>query len=51
VDLKQFLPGGQMDPSRGLAGAAGPDGITGPNSDIWKKIKMRYYSVTPSLLP
>jgi len=51
VDLRKFLPGGQMDPSRGLAGAAGPDGITGPNSDIWKKIQMRYYSVSPSLLP
>lgn len=51
VDLRQFLPGGQMDPSRGLAGISGPDGITGPNSDIWKKINKRYFSVSPSLLP
>ncbi len=51
VDLRKFLPGGQMDPSRGLAGVSGPDGMTGPNSDIWKKINMRYFSVTPSLLP
>jgi hypothetical protein len=51
VDLRKFMPGGQMDPSRGLAGVSGPDGMTGPNSDIWKKINMRYFSVTPSLLP
>ncbi len=51
VDLSKFLPGGSMDPRRGLAGVSGPDGITGPNSDIWKKIQMRYYSVSPSLLP
>lgn len=51
VDLRKFLPGGEMDPSRGLAGVSGPDGITGPNTDIWKKIQMRYYSVSPSLLP
>jgi hypothetical protein len=28
VDLKKFLPGGQMDPARGIAGISGPDGIT-----------------------
>ncbi len=51
VDLRKFLPGGQMDPSRGLAGAAGPDGITGPNTDIWQKVQNRYFSISPSLLP
>ena len=51
VDLKQFLPGGQKDPARGLAGVSGPDGITGPNSSIWQKVKARYYQVSPSLLP
>lgn len=51
VDLRQFLPGGQRDPSRTLAGVSGPDGITGPNTDIWKKINTRYFSVSPSLLP
>jgi hypothetical protein len=51
VDLKQFLPGGQKDPARGLAGVSGPDGITGPNSNIWQKISARYFSVSPSLLP
>lgn len=51
VDLKQFLPGGQKDPSRGLAGVSGPDGITGPHSNIWKKVNSRYFSVSPSLLP
>lgn len=51
LDLKQFLPGGAKDPSRGIAGISGPDGITGPNSDIWQKVNTRYYSVSPSLLP
>lgn len=51
VDLRQFLPGGRMDPSRGLAGISGPDGITGPNSDIWKKINTRYSAQSNSLLP
>jgi hypothetical protein len=33
-----------MDPrvNRGLAGITGPDGITGPHTDIWKKIQNRY---------
>jgi hypothetical protein len=51
VDLRQFLPGGKMDPSRALAGISGPDGITGPNTDIWKKIRSRYFSVGSTLLP
>lgn len=51
VDLRQFLPGGAKDPSRGLAGISGPDGITGPNSDIWKKINTRYAAKTGTLLP
>ena len=51
VDLRQFLPGGRKDPARGLAGISGPDGITGPNTDIWQKINIRYFSVSPSLLP
>jgi hypothetical protein len=51
LDLKQFLPGGANDPARGIAGISGPDGITGPNSDIWQKVNTRYFSVSPSLLP
>lgn len=51
VDLNKFLPGGKMDPSRGLAGVSGPDGITGPNSDIWKKIRTRYFAVSPQMRP
>lgn len=51
VDLRQFMPGGKMDPQRGLAGVSGPDGITGPHTDIWKKVNKRYFAVTPSLLP
>ncbi|WP_413586272.1 hypothetical protein [Bdellovibrio sp. HCB274] len=51
-DLRQFLPGGKLGPqSRGLAGATGPDGITGPHTDIWKKIQNRYQVMQPSLLP
>lgn len=51
-DLRQFLPGGKYDPrSRGIAGASGPDGITGPHSNIWQKIQNRYQVVRPSLMP
>ncbi|WP_291515411.1 hypothetical protein [Bdellovibrio sp. ArHS] len=51
-DLRKFLPGGQFDPKlRGVAGAAGPDGITGPHSNIWLKIQNRYKVMVPSLLP
>ncbi len=52
-DLRQFLPGGgKYNPNaRGLAGATGPDGITGPNTDIWKKVQNRYQVMTPTLLP
>jgi len=51
LDLKQFLPGGANDPARGIAGISGPDGITGPNSDIWQKVNTRYFSVSHTLLP
>ena len=51
IDLKSFLPGGKLDPKRGIAGASGPDGITGPNSDIWQKIQNRYSNMAPTLLP
>ncbi len=51
VDLKQFLPGGQFDPQRNIAGIAGPDGITGPNSDIWAKVKNRYGNIMRTLRP
>lgn len=50
-DLKPYLPNGKLDATRGLANSAGPDGITGPNSNIWQKVKVRYYTVSPSLLP
>ncbi len=54
-NLRQFLPGGAFDPrSRGLAGASGGgglDGITGPNTDIWRKIQNRYNVVSPTLMP
>lgn len=43
-DLRQFLPGGMANPFHSkIAGAAvGLDGITGPHSDIWKKVRNRY---------
>ncbi|WP_235046274.1 hypothetical protein [Bdellovibrio bacteriovorus] len=51
-DLRQFLPGGKYDPkARGIAGSGGPDGITGPHSNIWKKIQNRYQVLTPTLIP
>ncbi|MEK2645857.1 hypothetical protein [Bdellovibrio sp. BCCA] len=50
-DLRQFLPGGRLDPRlRGIAGAEGIDGITGPHSNIWQKIQNRYRVIEPSLL-
>lgn len=50
-DLRKFLPGGQFDPKRGISGMSGPDGITGPHSDIWQKVQNRYRVMRPSLLP
>lgn len=51
-DLRQFLPGGKFDPKmRGLAGHGGPDGITGPHSNIWQKIQNRYQVLSPTLMP
>ncbi|WP_374029630.1 hypothetical protein [Bdellovibrio bacteriovorus] len=50
-DLRRFLPGGQFDPKRGLSGMGGPDGITGPHTNIWQKIQNRYRVMSPSLLP
>lgn len=49
-DLRKFLPAGQFDPRRG-AGLGGLDGITGPHTNIWKKIHNRYQVMKPSLLP
>jgi hypothetical protein len=51
IDLRQFLPGGKFDPRRGLAGISGPDGITGPSSDLFAKVNIRYRAVLPSLRP
>lgn len=52
VDLTQFLPNGKLDPQRrGLAGVSGPDGITGPNTDIWQKVNIRYNAVRFNMLP
>lgn len=56
LNLRQFLPGGIHDPKRGIAGAGlsgatGLDGITGPNSDVWQKIKNRYNVLLPTLIP
>lgn len=52
VNLRQFLPGGKFDPrARGIAGASGPDGITGPHSNIWQKIQNRYKVLSPTLMP
>lgn len=51
-DLRAFLPGGKYDPrQRGIAGATGVDGITGPHTNIWHKIQNRYQATSPTLLP
>ncbi|UOF01404.1 hypothetical protein [Bdellovibrio reynosensis] len=53
-DLKRFLPGNPMAPQRGIAGSSdrvGEDGITGPHSNIWGKVKNRYEAVKGTLLP
>ena len=54
-DLRQFLPGGNgFQRGRGIAGSSeiiGTDGITGPHSNIWQKIRNRYMSVKDSLQP
>lgn len=50
-DLRKFLPGGQLDPQRGIAATAKPDGITGPHSDIWRKVQNRYQMMRDTLLP
>jgi hypothetical protein len=53
-DLRQFLPGGFNDPRayRGMTGfQSGIDGITGPHTDIWKKIQNRYQVLQGTLQP
>jgi hypothetical protein len=50
-DLRKFLPGGQYDPKRGISGMGGPDGITGPHTNIWQKIQNRYQVMRSTLLP
>lgn len=50
-DLRRFLPGGQLDPKfRTLASQGGQDGITGPHTNIWLKIKNRYIAESYSLI-
>lgn len=44
-DLAKFLPKHNT-----MGGAVGLDGITGPHSDIWKKIRNRYQILDPTLL-
>jgi hypothetical protein len=53
-DLQKYLPGGQKDPvgGRGVAGGlVGPDGVTGPYTDLWLKVQNRYRVIEASLLP
>lgn len=50
-DLRSFLPGGKMDPKRNPSGLTGPDGITGPHSNLWLKIHNRYAVEEQNLLP
>ncbi|GIL16686.1 MAG: hypothetical protein BroJett040_04370 [Oligoflexia bacterium] len=50
-DWRKFLPGGQYDPRRGIAGVTGPDGITGPATNLFDKVHNRYGAVGHSLKP
>lgn len=50
-DWRKFLPGGQYDPRRGIAGVTGPDGITGPATDLFGKVHNRYGAVGHTLKP
>lgn len=51
-DLRQFLPGGKRHiASRGMGGLTGPDGITGPHTNIWTKIQNRYRYLSNTLMP
>ncbi len=53
-DLRQFMPGGKMDPrkARGLAGQRlNADGMSGPHGNIWRMINNRYQYKKASLLP
>ncbi len=43
IDLRQFLPGGKLDATRGLATTIGPDGLSGAQSNNFTKIKNRYF--------
>lgn len=51
-DLRQFLPDGTPNPNfQGqMAGVYGPDGITGPHTNIWNKISNRYKEKEPTLI-
>ena len=51
VNLKAFLPGNKYDPRRQIANSGGPDGITGPHTNIWTKINNRYNAQRMSLMP
>ena len=51
VNLKAFLPGNKYDPRRQVANSGGPDGITGPHTNIWTKINNRYNAQRMSLMP
>jgi hypothetical protein len=51
VDLTRFLPNRENDPRRRVDGIAGPDGITGPFSDNWKKMNNRYEALRWTLSP
>lgn len=48
-NLADFLPNGERDPAM-ISGGSLPDGITGPTTNIWKKINFRYQAVEPTLL-
>lgn len=51
LELKKFMPGAERDPRRGLANVTGPDGLTGPGSDLFKKVSAAYSRWGSNLRP
>lgn len=51
VDLTRFLPTRERSGGRFQSDVTGPDGITGPYSNIWKKVNNRYSAEGRRLMP
>jgi len=50
-DFSKFYPNMKYDPGRGLAGVSGPDGITGPATNLFNKVNNQFRSQAKTFLP